>query len=77
MWDEFDQIFDKIPEESYPCVLELSRQLRRKKILDYNPKIKKYVDLHNRETMKNLEPFMKDQRLPQDISNLVASYLLY
>lgn len=77
MWDEFDVIFDKISPESYDCVLDLSRILRYRKILDYNPKIKKYVENHNLETMKKIEPFMNHKRLPLDVCKLVATYLLY
>ena len=77
MWDEFDTIFEKISPDSSRCVLELSRILRSRQILQYNPKIKKYVEDHNKKTMARIEPFMKDQRLPQDLNHLVASYLLY
>jgi len=77
MWDEFDVIFDKISPDFYHRVLDLSRILRARKILEYNPKIKKYVEDHNLETMKQLHPFMSHKRLPLDVCKLVASYLLY
>ena len=72
-----DTIFDKINPDSYSCVLELGRRLKENHKLFYNPKIKSYLEIHNTETMKQLVPFMKQERLPQDINHLVASYLLY
>jgi hypothetical protein len=77
MFDEFDTIFDKINPESYSCVLELGRRLKESYKIIYNPNIKSYLERHNTETMKQLVPFMKQERLPQDINHLVASYLLY
>jgi hypothetical protein len=74
---EFDDIFEKLPEECYPNILELGRRLKRLNKLDFNDKIKAYLHNHNLETMKNLEAFMKYERLPLDVSKLVASYLLY
>jgi hypothetical protein len=77
MFDEFDTIFDKINPDSYSCVLELGRRLKESYKLFYNPKIKSYLEQYNTETMKRLVPFMEQERLPQDINHLVASYLLY
>jgi len=73
----FDDIFEKLPVESYPCMLELARRLKVNQKLEHNPKIKQYVTNYNKETMKRIEPFMKYERLPQDLNHLVAGYLLY
>ena len=77
MFDEFDSVFDKLNPDSYSCVLELGRRLKESHKLVYNPKVKSYLEKHNMETMKQIEPFMEQERLPQDINHLVASYLLY
>lgn len=78
MSEEFDTIFDKLHPDQYHCVLELGRRLRLKlPSLCLTPKIKQYLDDHNKNTMKQLEPFMNNQVLPLDVNKLVASYLLY
>jgi len=77
MFDEFDTIFDKIHPDSYSCVLELGRRLKKSDKINFNPKINKFLDEYNLKTMKQLQPFMEQERLPQDLNHLVASYLLY
>jgi hypothetical protein len=77
MMEEYDTIFDKINPDSYTCVLELGLRLKKQQKLYYTPKIKKYLENHNLETMKNLKPFIDNTILPLDINKLVVSYLLY
>jgi hypothetical protein len=77
MMEEFDTIFDKINPDSYSCVLELGRRLKAQHKLYYNPKIKTYLEQHNIETMKQLQPFLENTRMPLDINKLIVSYLLY
>lgn len=77
VFTEFDNLFDKLPVDSYPCMLELARRLKHSNKLKYNPKLNQYVVEYNKKTMARIEPFMKYQRLPQDLNHLVAGYLLY
>jgi hypothetical protein len=77
LFNAFDDIFEKLPIDSYSCILELARRLKDNKKLDHNPKIKQYVSEYNKQTMKRIDPFIKYERLPQDLNNLVAGYLLY
>ncbi len=77
MAEEFDTIFDKLHPDNYDCILELGRRLKKQHKLFYNPKIQNFLNEHNLEIMKQLQPFINNEILPLDVNKMIASYLLY